>query len=276
MEGFISISRKIIEWEWYSDNNVKSLFIHCLLKANYSSKNWQGKEIKRGSFISSYSKLSCELGLTVMQIRTAFAKLKKTNEITVKATNKNTLVTVVKYDDYQSKSINNNKQDNKQITIKQQTNNNQITTTNNNNNNNNKNNSIEKYKKLDSDSFKKTDLENEAEEVYKVYPTKCNNSNRSLGKSKKQLKTILKLFKTFTKDELIQTTKRYLKECEQSKTYLKNYSTFLNNLPDYKSEVVSLPKLDKIVCKVALNDTQQLNTLLTKGYTLETIKEGAK
>jgi hypothetical protein len=102
MEGFISINRKILEWEWYSDNNVKSLFIHCLLKANFKEKNWQGNTIKRGTFITSYSKLSFELNLSVKQIRTALDKLKKTKEINTRGTNKNTLVTVVKYNDYQT------------------------------------------------------------------------------------------------------------------------------------------------------------------------------
>ena len=100
--GFISINRKILEWEWYSDNNVKSLFIHCLLKANFKEKSWQGQTIERGMFITSYGNLSNELNLSVKQIRTAFNKLIKTNEIITKGTNKNTLVTVVKYNDYQT------------------------------------------------------------------------------------------------------------------------------------------------------------------------------
>jgi len=99
--GFISINRKILEWEWYSDNNVKSLFVHCLLKANFKQKSWKGQNIERGTFITSYGILSNELNLSVKQIRTAFGKLIKTNEIITKGTNKNTTVTVVKYDTYQ-------------------------------------------------------------------------------------------------------------------------------------------------------------------------------
>lgn len=54
-------------------------------------------------------------------------KLKSTGEITSKATNKYTVITVERYEDYQSKEekLTNN------ITNEQQTNNNQITTTNN-------------------------------------------------------------------------------------------------------------------------------------------------
>lgn len=103
------------------------------MKANHKCSKRKWIEIKRGQFVSSYWKLSKENGLWIQQIRTAIDKLKSTNEITSKATNKYTLFTVVNYSDYQDIEIDNNKQDNKQ-------NNNQVTT-----NNNNKNNIKRKY-----------------------------------------------------------------------------------------------------------------------------------
>lgn len=30
-EGFISIDRKIVNWEWYKDSSTKALFLHLLL-----------------------------------------------------------------------------------------------------------------------------------------------------------------------------------------------------------------------------------------------------
>lgn len=138
MVGFITLHRALLEWEWYKDTNTKSLFIHCLLKANWEAKKWQGIEIKRGQFVTSISSLSEELGLTTQQVRTAISKLIKTNELTSEATNKHTLLTVVKYDVYQNEQKESNKQHNKppnkRSTNKQQTDNNQITTTNNYNN----------------------------------------------------------------------------------------------------------------------------------------------
>ena len=130
MSGFITLHRSLLEWEWYNDVNVKTLFIHCLLKANWEDKNWQGNLIKRGSFVTSVSMLSQELKLTNQKVRTVLEKLKKTNEIFVKTTNKFTVITIVKYSDYQDFENKNNNQ----ITNEQQSNNNQITTTNNNNN----------------------------------------------------------------------------------------------------------------------------------------------
>jgi len=63
MNGFIKLHRQLKEWEWYTDNNVKSLFLHCLLSANFKEKKWQGKTIKRGQFITSLNHLSIETGM---------------------------------------------------------------------------------------------------------------------------------------------------------------------------------------------------------------------
>lgn len=132
MEGWIKLHRKLLEWEWYRDNNVKIVFLHLLLIANHTEQKWQGRTISRGQKITSIEHLAKETNLSVMQVRTALKKLKSTNEITIETTNKNTLITIEKYNDYQVVNEENNKenneQDNKRITNKQQTNNKQITT----------------------------------------------------------------------------------------------------------------------------------------------------
>ncbi|MEG0409207.1 MAG: hypothetical protein RR623_10075 [Bacilli bacterium] len=101
-EGYVKLFRQMISWEWYLDTNVKCLFIHCLIKANWEDKNFKGKVIPRGSFLTSYDKLSKELKLSVKQIRIALNKLKRTNEVaSVKLLN-GTLITVLNYETYQS------------------------------------------------------------------------------------------------------------------------------------------------------------------------------
>ena len=134
-KGFIIIHRQLLGWEWYDDINTKVLFIHCLLKANYKPKRWQGININVGQFVTSYGKLSNETGLSVQMVRTCLKKLESTNELTIKTTNRNSIITVVKYVDYQSKQ----QASNKQATNDQQTNNNQSTTTNKDNKENNVN-----------------------------------------------------------------------------------------------------------------------------------------
>ena len=101
MEGWISLYRKFIDWEWYEDINTKSVFIHCLLKANNEQKEWRGETIKRGQFFTSIKNLSKELKLTDKQVRIALDKLESTKEISKKGANKGTWITVCKYDSYQ-------------------------------------------------------------------------------------------------------------------------------------------------------------------------------
>lgn len=99
--SWVKLHSGFTEWEWYKDNNTKSLFIHCLLKANWKNGNFQGVEIPRGSFVTSLEHLSKELGLTIRQARTALEHLIMTGELTSKSTNKYRIITVVKYDLYQ-------------------------------------------------------------------------------------------------------------------------------------------------------------------------------
>lgn len=95
-----------------------------LLKANWKSGKFQGVEIERGSFASSYEKLSNETNLTVMEIRTALKHLISTGEVTVKRHTKFSVFTIKNYIMYQSSDM----QTNSQITVNQQLNNSQLTT----------------------------------------------------------------------------------------------------------------------------------------------------
>ena len=129
-DSWISIHRKLLNWCWYKDINVKTLFLHLLLKANYKDNSWKNINIKRGQLITSIDHLADETGLTVQQTRTALKKLKSTNEITIKTTNKFTVITIEKYDLYQNINNETTNKITNNLTINQQTNNKQITTTN--------------------------------------------------------------------------------------------------------------------------------------------------
>ena len=100
--GYIRLYRNIMDWGWYLEPNTARLFIHCILKANYTEKEWQGIKIPAGSFVTSYDKLAQELKLTKDQIRTAIKHLKLTQEITYKGTNKYSIITVNNYKFYQT------------------------------------------------------------------------------------------------------------------------------------------------------------------------------
>ncbi|MEY8320812.1 hypothetical protein AAK894_06955 [Lachnospiraceae bacterium 46-61] len=99
--GFIKLYRSILKWEWYDDINVKVLFLHLLLKANYEYKKWHGIEIQKGELVTSISQLSKETNLTTKQVRNCIKKLQMTGEIKTKGANKYTLIHIEKYGFFQ-------------------------------------------------------------------------------------------------------------------------------------------------------------------------------
>lgn len=121
--GFIKLHRKITEWEWYKNPNTFRVFLHCLLSANFTDGRFEGREIKRGQFVTSLPTLAKQTLLSIQQVRTALDHLKSTGEITDSSCTKYRIITVVKYDSYQC----DNRQNNSQSTDNQQTSNSQST-----------------------------------------------------------------------------------------------------------------------------------------------------
>lgn len=121
---YIKLSRKILEWEWYSDINTCRLFIHLLLKANWKEGRFQGVEIPRGSLVTSYSSLAKDTGLSVKNVRTALKHLEATGEVAVKRQAKFSVVEVKNYDAYQTGGTVNGSQ----TAVKRQANGSQVAT----------------------------------------------------------------------------------------------------------------------------------------------------
>lgn len=46
-----------MQWGWYKDTNTCKLFLHMILKANWKDGAYQGVEVPRGAFVSSYPEL---------------------------------------------------------------------------------------------------------------------------------------------------------------------------------------------------------------------------
>lgn len=103
MAGFIKLHRKFLQWEWYSDLNTRVMFLHLILRASHEDNIWKGIPIKRGQLITSLENLASEVGISKQQVRNTLTKLKRTREITLKTTNKFSLITLCNYDFYQSK-----------------------------------------------------------------------------------------------------------------------------------------------------------------------------
>ena len=125
-EGWVKLFRKFTEWGWYGDTTVKVLFLHLLLTANYEDKEWRGKVIKRGQVVVGRKALAETLRLSEQNIRTALDKLESTHEISRQATNKFTIITICKYDTYQTDEESNKPTTNQQLTNNQPTTNHNI------------------------------------------------------------------------------------------------------------------------------------------------------
>ena len=94
---YIKLFRKMLTWGWYSDTNTTRVFLHILLKAQYKPTEYKGVPIKAGECVFGRKKWAKELGLSEQQVRTAISHLQSTNEITIRATNKFSVIHVEKW-----------------------------------------------------------------------------------------------------------------------------------------------------------------------------------
>jgi hypothetical protein len=100
------------------------LFIHILLTANHKNQKWKGIDIERGQILTGRTALSTQTGISQMSIRTCLKRLEQSEVITIKSTNRYTLISVVNYDSYQDKQP----ATNQQLTSDQPATNQQLTT----------------------------------------------------------------------------------------------------------------------------------------------------
>lgn len=121
-KGFISLYRQFKNWRYYKNDNIKSVFIHCLLSAYWKDvviTEYRGKTIDppitvpKGSFITSRRAFAKDLEKTEGEIREAWSKLSTpdlqpsvttnstTQEITLTTTQLYTIVTINKFKEFQ-------------------------------------------------------------------------------------------------------------------------------------------------------------------------------
>ena len=126
-QGYIKLWRKLQKWEWYKNSHAVHLLIHLILSANHKASRFASYEIKRGQVVTGRLMLASQTGMSVQAVRTALTKLKSTSEITIKTTNRFSIITICKYETYQEPPSEINQQNdqplNQQTTNKQPTNN---------------------------------------------------------------------------------------------------------------------------------------------------------
>jgi len=126
--GWIKLHRKFTSWGWYSDSNTKAVFLHLLLTANYEEAQWKGITLHPGQTIVGRDSLSQKLGIPPQSIRTSLKRLKSTNEITIEPTSNYSIITIVKWEEYQLEEFQSTSQSTSQPTNNQPAANQQLTT----------------------------------------------------------------------------------------------------------------------------------------------------
>lgn len=127
--GYIKLHRSLLKWEWYKNTNVKVVFLHCLLMANFEPGKFEGIDVPPGSFVTSYKNIADQTGLSVHQVRVALNHLNVTHEVAQSSTSKFTVITVNNWDRFQNVAqyvANKWQTDDKQVANKWQTSGNNI------------------------------------------------------------------------------------------------------------------------------------------------------
>ena len=99
--SWIKLHRKILKWEWYDDSKTFHLFLHLLINANHQAKKWRGIVIERGQLLTGRHAIHKQTKISERSIRTSLERLKTTSEITIKTTNRYSIITICNYEDYQ-------------------------------------------------------------------------------------------------------------------------------------------------------------------------------
>ncbi len=100
-DGFIKLPRSISSWRWYTDGNVLRLYIHLFIKAAYKQGEWRTEKIEKGQVVTSRKRLSLELNMSESMVTRILKKLEGTGEIKLNPNNKYTVITLLKWAEYQ-------------------------------------------------------------------------------------------------------------------------------------------------------------------------------
>ena len=99
--GWLKLYRSIDQWEWRSDPNTFSVWIYCLTHARHEDGSWQGVSLEAGQLVTGRNAISKETGVSSRGVRTALEHLKKSGNLTIKPTNKFSVITVVNWEFWQ-------------------------------------------------------------------------------------------------------------------------------------------------------------------------------
>ena len=122
MSGYIKLYRDLKKWKWADCPSAVSLWIHILCGAYWEDGYYRGVLIKRGQYPTTTTQLAEEVGIHRHTVRAWLKKFEEDKQISIKSTNKFSLINVINYDKFQSveeKTIQQTVQQTVQQTIQQ-------------------------------------------------------------------------------------------------------------------------------------------------------------
>lgn len=204
MSGWIKLHRQIKEWEWYDDTNTFRVFMHLLLSANIKPNRYHGHDIPVGSLVTSVKSLAKTLNLSCAQVRLALSKL-SVSEIANETTNNFSIISIVKWDYYQSKS----QTDDKRIANGSQTDDKRIATL-----KEVKNKEVKNKEYIYTSNF---------DEFWNIFP------NTRRGSKEKAFIAYKKALRRTNENRLFEAVKAYTESQEVARGYAKGCAAWLND-----------------------------------------------
>lgn len=104
--GYIKLWRKSLDSSTWQNHDVFRFWVWCLMKASHKScvqiVGRQEVKIEPGQFVFGRKIASLECGLSERTIRTCLSTIKTTSNVTIKTTNKFSIITIINWERYQS------------------------------------------------------------------------------------------------------------------------------------------------------------------------------
>jgi hypothetical protein len=121
--GYVKVWRKISDAGWFKNHKLCTFWLWCLTKASHKEYDMivgcQQVHLMPGEFIFGRKAASKELRMSEQSIRTLLDFLKTTSNITIKVTNKFSIISIVNWNTYQVEENEINHQSNQRLTNKQ-------------------------------------------------------------------------------------------------------------------------------------------------------------
>lgn len=122
--GYIRTWRKVLDSGWLKNHKLWVFWSYCLLKASHKEFDaiigLQVVHLMPGQYIFGLRKASSETGLTIREIRTILDFLRKAGNLTIKTTNKFSVISIINWHIYQTEDSKNDTLNDKPLANKGQ------------------------------------------------------------------------------------------------------------------------------------------------------------